>query len=271
MDPIKIHTIVTHRQPHWDEAVAKLLLVLFGEAFFPGVSTAKTIFWNAGSSTPDGRPALEWEAEGYILVGVGGGRFDEHPSKTQERKKDCAATLVAKYLGVDNDPALKSLLDYTCETDLSRISLPGQFKNLAIFGIANLGKLVNRFAGGDDQKVLDWMIVAAEAQYLSQKSFFEAKKEFAEKAVVTEVKLNSCHEPLKVSAIISENTSMKDLARSREGNQSAVFIQQNSKGQIQIHTNTVAYKGLKIYDAVRLVRAAEFMAKFGALNGEMPT
>jgi hypothetical protein len=72
------HTIVTHVRPHLDEILAILFLRRFGESRFPGVSTAKLVLWDAGPLTPDRRPASDYANEGYVLIGVGGSRFDEH-------------------------------------------------------------------------------------------------------------------------------------------------------------------------------------------------
>ncbi|MBI3633275.1 MAG: hypothetical protein HY226_03220 [Candidatus Vogelbacteria bacterium] len=263
MDPIWINTVVLHKQPHWDEAVALFLLRLYGAPLFHGIREAKVVFWNAGSNTPDGRSAAEWEAEGYLLVGVGGGRFDEHPTRTKPREQEfCAATLVAKCLGIKKDEAaLRTLLAYTYRTDATAVNLPGADRDLVIFGIANVSKMINRYvANGDDQKALDWMMMAVEAYYGSQMEFIYAKQEFEQSGTVTTVQLEGFQQPLKISAVVSDNTQMGPMLRSKEGNQSAVVIQKNSKGQVQIHTNK-AYKGLKIFDVARYIRVAEFLTK----------
>ncbi len=65
------HTVVFHKFPHLDEVVAYILALLYGRRIWPGINKAKVMFWDAGAKTPDGRPAHEWQSEGYLLIGVG--------------------------------------------------------------------------------------------------------------------------------------------------------------------------------------------------------
>lgn len=82
-------TIVTHKKPHGDEICAISLLKRFRSG----------VFYNApvhtvGSDEEAEKFASENEC---ILLGIGGGPFDEHGKDTGE----CSATLVAEYVNLD--------------------------------------------------------------------------------------------------------------------------------------------------------------------------
>jgi len=80
--------IVTHIQPHGDELCAIALIKAFG-----GFEQKAAKIITVGS---DEEAKLHMH-EDNIIVGIGGGRFDEHGKNNQE----CAATLVARQLRVD--------------------------------------------------------------------------------------------------------------------------------------------------------------------------
>jgi hypothetical protein len=100
-----VKTIVVHQNPHLDELAAAWLLRTRGETKFPGVEKAKLVTWgkkDLANTTPE-----ICVMNGILLVGLGGGMFDDH----QDGRPDCAVTLVAKHLGVEKDFGLKTLLN----------------------------------------------------------------------------------------------------------------------------------------------------------------
>lgn len=114
----EVTTVVTHHKPHVDEVVALWLLRRFGEDIFPGVQTATIEYINPGRALPDGRNAADWEAEGKLLLGVGGGLFDEHPDAGEDRAVDASATtLVAEALGLMRNRDLRAILRYAQNND----------------------------------------------------------------------------------------------------------------------------------------------------------
>lgn len=80
--------IITHRQPHGDELCGIAFIRAFGG---PLQKTAPII--TVGSD----EEAKRYMCDDNIIIGIGGGRFDEHGKGSQE----CAATLIAKRLKVD--------------------------------------------------------------------------------------------------------------------------------------------------------------------------
>lgn len=80
--------IITHRQPHGDELCAIAFIRAFGG---PMQKSAPII--TVGSD----EEAKRYMHDDNIIIGIGGGRFDEHGKGDQE----CAATLVARRFKVD--------------------------------------------------------------------------------------------------------------------------------------------------------------------------
>jgi hypothetical protein len=116
---VQVRQLVTHRDPDIDDVEAIRLLITRGESHFPGISQAE-IVTTADRNT---RSSEELESEGVILVGIGGSKFDEHPHEGRERRaEDCAATLVAKHLGVADAPELQANLAYALDKNYRAVS-----------------------------------------------------------------------------------------------------------------------------------------------------
>ena len=152
MTQLRIHTILTHRDPDIDEIVAIHLLKRHGELKYPGISKANIV--TIAQRNTEGKSAEEMEREGVLCIGVGRGRFDEHPSENRARVEgECAATLVAKDLSMRDDQVAKSNIEYALEKNYSA--------NTWEFEIAPLEKLAFRYLAhtGEDknmeQKIFD--------------------------------------------------------------------------------------------------------------------
>ena len=108
------NTIVTHENPDLDAILSSLLLKLFGEKKFPGVTTAKMEFVSAGTLYKGERSQKLLE-QGIITVDTGGGQFDTHPDDNNKVDRDklnrSASDLVAEYLGVIDDPKWNLLIE----------------------------------------------------------------------------------------------------------------------------------------------------------------
>ncbi len=253
-----IHIVVTHERPHIDEIGAIWLLRRFGQDLFPGIAEAKVIFWGNGGETPDGRTALDWEDDGYLLVGVGRGRFDEHPDLLNggaRKKEECAATLVAKFLEVEDDPALEKILRYIKNDDLKGGS-----------GSFDLGKLAQVMYQTHDQlEVITWATLALEAKYQEQLTFWtDTRNEFETKVAIQEVA--GPGRLLRLAIIESDSDQIGMFYRTRVAGDNAVLIQRRSTGHILIHTNRK--HGLKLGDVARLIRVAEIKTK-GPVKGKL--
>ena len=243
-----ITRVYTHENPHLDEGVAIWLLNKFGESLFPGIAAVsepyKICYLNGGGKYS--KTAEAYETMGALLIGTGGGRFDEHPSENGERKENkCAATLVAEALGIANDLALEQILKSTSNNDLKGAGEP--------MGMAKIMKsmLENNVHPG---RVLLWLFMGLDAMYETQRKFhYETAKEFSEVAEVKEI--SSPKGTIRVAIIKSDNAQMSIYARSEVGGNAAIVIQSRSTGHIAV-TNKQAL-GIRMNGVVRAIRIAE--------------
>lgn len=248
----KFWKIVTHRMPHIDEIWAILLLRMFGEKVYPGISQAEIEFCDPGFQE---KTAKAFEEEGILLIGVGGGDLDEHAPMNGVRKKgECAATLVAEALGLSEDPALEKVTDYVAKNDLhgggGYLSLP------------HTVKLLYEQNPEDPMVAINFATQALMAAYFDQLIFLnEARKEF-EKAVIEHIEVGD--NTLTIVTIESDNGLVNKYARSRHGAEAAVVIQKRSSGHMSIFTNR--YHKVNLCDVVRMIRLLEQRAKGAVLS-----
>ncbi len=221
-----IKKFATHERPHLDEIVAWWLWRLR----FP--QTQLLLVKN-------GNLRVKFEKD-TIAVGIGGGEFDEHSTGKDDRKKEqCAATLIAYHLGVDEDPCLKQLLQYALNNDLKG-------SNGGILSVDV--RIKTMYDHMDQKKVIEWALVAIDDLYAEQKKFF--KNDFDEKAKVTTIKHKG--RDLKIATIVSDNTIMSKVARSKGID---LLIQQQSSGAVQIFSKKES--SLDMSSLVRVLRVEE--------------
>ena len=122
---VSVRVIVTHTKPDLDEITAWWQACRFGEKIFPGAKEAYVVFVSERSPGYKGRMPKECEQDGILLLGVGGGQFDEHPNDGKGRKEnECAATLMAKALGIEEDPAMERILRFVFNVDTKPCKQP---------------------------------------------------------------------------------------------------------------------------------------------------
>lgn len=249
--PVRFTELLTHERPHLDEIVAIWLLRKFGEQRFPGSSTATVSFTSVRKLAEAGLKPDDYEARGMLLLGIGGGRFDEHPTLDEGRKAgDCATTLVAKELGVSDDPALVKILRFVRAADVEGNASP--------FDISYVVKLLHARYPTDPHRVIEWALVAIEAKHQEQVRFFTVvKPEFDAKAKVEEVAVGQRR--LRMVTIDSDEDGIHKYARSEYGARAAVVIQRRSTGNVAVFGNKQA--GVDLREAAKLLRLAEQVAK----------
>lgn len=163
-----ITKIITHKRPHADELVARMLLRKFkeGEEKFPGISHAHTTYMATGE-LPDGKTSTDFPDT--VFLGCGGGMFDEHATTKKERDTDeCAATLVAKHLGLDNDKALEKILHFVKSEDLGGAKVKNELPKII--------KYLHQ-ASEDQESIAKWAEDAYFAEYNDEKKFLESIKD----------------------------------------------------------------------------------------------
>lgn len=223
-----------HENPHFDEILAWWLLESFGTEEF----------------------LEEYAPNATLQIGIGAGPFDEHPGLGNEKKEgECAATLVAKALGVDDDPALEPLLRYVRVRDLHGGAHP--------FELEALVKVLHQQFPDRPSKVIRWVETAIEAKYQEQLQFMtETKAEFEQVAEIEEIP-GPNRKMLKMVSVVSDNPLMNKFARSSHGGCAAIVIQKHLSGDlagnVQIFTDKRA--GIDLRDVIRLIRLEEQKTK----------
>lgn len=148
--PIPIKSVFTHTFPHVDELIAILLLQNYGENFFPGIKKARISFTKERDIKGDFLLRQQ-----ILCLGIGGGVFDEH-GRGGNKKSETAASLVAKYLEIDNRPAIKKLLNYALNVDKKGSGDP--------FDIANMVKDFYQIEPTESrEEVFQWAMKALQA------------------------------------------------------------------------------------------------------------
>lgn len=151
-EPRTVHTIALFPKIQADTAAAVCILHLFGEELFPGVSKAEFAFWTA---LPQEKTPQEYEAEGYLLLDLGGA-FDHHIINEQSgARTQCVATLVARHLGLDTHPALKKILAWAKRDDLEGKGTVSADPLDRAFGLSGIIMNLNRLYHKDPGFVLD--------------------------------------------------------------------------------------------------------------------
>lgn len=118
--------IFTHESEHFDEWLAIWFLRKFGEGKFPGIKDAKVMHTTTGEK-PLGLDAAQCEKAGALCIGINHSDFDDHKPGNEG---ESAATLVATYLDIVDDPALKPFIMFVIANDANGKGQPGDLANL---------------------------------------------------------------------------------------------------------------------------------------------
>lgn len=224
-----IHTLITHDDPHFEEILGRWELRRFGREKFPGVESAKLLFWKGGKA-PDGKPAEVYEKEGCLLIGVGGGRFDEHLPGGDRKSGETTASLIAKELGIYELPELVQLLRFAQNVDSKAVAHP--------FDLSSLVKAMHRLHPDAPRMVVDWATEAIEAKYEEQRRFWSAKADL-DRALRTEVRLLDGR-IVTMAVVDSDNPEFQNFTRSEHGGRIAIVVQRRQTGNVQIFTEKKA-------------------------------
>lgn len=265
--PNQIHTIAVYRRLHTDNICAVFLLQEFGEEKFPGIKDAKVELWDR---EPEDKTADELEQEGYLLVDLGEGKFDHHHHDRHDAlKTDCASTLVAKYLEIDQMPALKKLLTFVKRDDLEGRGIVSKDVIDRLFGLpAIILNLVKAYPEHPDY-VIDIVKRIFQAHFFEQykrtvlmPAEFEKLKDEG-KATVTKMFAGS--EQLNVVLIETDSDTMAGYLRAVSDVGADVVVVRRSSGHTAIITKDrkprVDFRG-----TIRRLRQEEALKKGIALH-----
>lgn len=228
----RFHTIVTHVRPHFDEIVAIFLLKTYGNWAFPGIRNAKFEFIDAGSAAADGRTAEDWEKDGVLYIGVGHGRFDEHPTPGRPRIEDqSAASMVAKAIKIEHRGHIRVLVEYTTEHDTKGNQAKGRFSQ---FLWAPTIGMMNSDPDNRPQDVITWALKMLKAYDKGAKSYQNEGPKVLRQARV--VPLGGDGSPT-LAVIQSDNEHAWRYGWTEKGGRHAVILLCQPNGHMQIFTN----------------------------------
>lgn len=256
MTPTPIHTIVIYSRPHADTIAAIFLLRYFGNQHFPGIENATVEFWNTVKA---GKTIDEWEEAGYVLVDMGGGKFDHH-QEDHTAKKDCASTLIARYLGIDTDPALKRLLQYVKRDDLEGRGIVSKDVIDRAFGLSAIIMNLNRDYPDHPEYVVDIVSRIYLAHYHEQyRRLVLMPQEWAELQATgkaTRFDITAAARTLHVAMVESDSKALVGFLRAIKEVQADIVVQRRSSGHINIVTRQTSER-IDLRPAIALLRAAE--------------
>ena len=228
-----IKEIVTHGGAvDFDEFLARLLLKINGEEKLPGVSTA--VFRQI--TAEDDLEKLK-KRKDVLLLGLGGGPFDEHVGG-EEKTKECCATLVAKFLGLDKEFCWSKILKYALHTDKNPPNLT--------LDLAPTVVRLQRIGYGLDA-VMTYVELTVDAAYADQRGFSHTS--------VKDVKEEKITVNGQEYFIAIAQTDDLDISRFMRFLGAAVIVVENSHGKISIMTNR-EYR-LDLRDVLRIIRIWE--------------
>ena len=240
MLPGTVRYLVTHVRPHWDEIVAIWLLVRFGNRQFPDINKAVDVFWDGGPQVEVlgvARPLAEIRPFS-LFVGTGGGPLDEHIAEGR-LEDSCAATLTAKFLGIQNNPALRQILSYTLNNDTKGGA--GAFEL----------PIVLRTKGLPAKEAFRLGFVVLDTFFQEQKHFHEVVVPFFKK----NSRVAIARDKFLVLAISGEDEALAKAARYCSPNH-VMLIQVTSRGA-NIFVNSKSEHRISLAGLVQEIRKAE--------------
>ncbi|MEK9134905.1 MAG: hypothetical protein AAB451_01255 [Patescibacteria group bacterium] len=242
-----ITQIVAHGSPaHLDEIVAYIALRDMGELMLPGISTAAF-----RCLTKEDNVAELAEREDIVLLGTGAAFrkngnshriFDEHIANGDtSQKEECATTLAAKRLGLEEDPAWVRILKYVLHTDKNPPNLT--------LGLAETVMRLQQ-QGKNLAFTVSYTETALYASLAGQGEFAKALREIVDNELTEDLVING--ETLKI-VVVDDKTPLITQAARFFG--AAVVVVKSQSGQTQIlSTNNLR---LDMRDTVRVLRLRE--------------
>jgi hypothetical protein len=245
--------IVTLPRVQVDALIACFLLTYFGEEHYPGIKDAEYLFW---INIPEGKTVEQLESEGYILLDMGGGKFDHHTAEDKKHEK-CMSQIVAEHLGIHKEASVRKLLEYAHRDDILG---KGTLSNDPIdraFGLSGLVSNLNRTMPDDQLAVLKTIMPLFLAHYIEERKRSEDfPKEYHEKLNNGKAYLITIETPrgaLKMTIIETDEIGMAGYLRAQQGID--IVVQKMSSGHVNIITQQK--KQLDLSQIIKFLRIAE--------------
>ncbi len=257
--PLPIKTIALFPKIQADTATALYILKTFGQSAFPGIDQANVVFW---TGLPEGTTAEKWQSEGTLPVDLGGGLFDHHVTNQESGKRtECVSTLIAKYLGIESQPALRKILAWAKRDDLEGKGTISEDPLDRAFGLSGIIMNLNRAFNETPQKVLDLILPILHYHVLEEvKRTEELPKEWEQllaSGKAQQVKFKQGPAELKGAVVETDNIALAGYLRAAK--RMDVIIQRRSTGHTNVLTQQV--RSLDLRPVIEGLRIAEGMKK----------
>src|SRR3989344_1298144 len=247
-------TIVMFPKVQIDTAVSYFLLKNFGESKFPGIGQAGLEFW---TELPDGKNTDDLEKEGFILIDLGGGRFDHH-GLGEANKKYSSSHLIAKYLEVAGRKDLRRLLEFARRDDLEGKGTISHDPIDRAFGLSALLTNLNKTFSDDPKKVMNLVLPMIVGHYIEENRRYELlPAEYQKLHQDGKVKIFSAKHfgnDMKVIYFESDNNSLAGHLRSSMVGADLV-IQRLETGHVNFVTKQS--RQIRLHKLARLVKLLE--------------
>ena len=253
--PTPITTIVLPTTLQPDTLAAIFLLKKFGEEKYPGIKTANVAIWQV---VPEGESPDSLEKKGYLLIDVGGGKFDHHTKP----KGATASLLVAHDLEIIEKPALCKLLEYARRDDLFGRGTVSVDPIDRAFGLSALIYNLNKSCVGNPDRVVEVIMPVLAGHYNEEvRRTEELPKEFEEAKQANKVRMIEVRQrDKKLSAVFieSDNGSLAGYLRSGLGGKFDIVVQKATTGHVNILTRPTKRPDLRSLACLVRIREAEF-------------
>lgn len=229
-------------RPQPDTLVAIFLLKRFGKEKFPGVEEAGVEVWQ---KLPEGKSGEELEREGYILIDIGGGKFDHHDQKG----KTTASQMAADFLGISEDASIAKMLEYARRDDIFGRGTVSEDPIDRTFGLSAIIYTLGKNLPKSPQKVVDIILPILISHHNEElRRTKELPDEFQKKLAEGAVKTSEAKQrgkKLKVVFLESDNPSMSGYLRSQNGGKYDVVAQRGEAGHVNILTRQAKHIDLR--------------------------
>ncbi len=257
-----VKAIILPVRPQPDTLAAIFLLKRYGKEQFPGIEDAKLEIWQ--KLEDDGKTGEDFENDGYILIDIGGGKFDHH----DQRGKTTASQLVADFLGVSEEASIAKLLEYVRRDDFFGKGTVSEDPLDRAFGLSGIITALNKSLPANPQRIVEIIMPILAAHHNEElKRTKELPEEFhkkVEEGAVHNIEVRQRGKKLKVVFIESESSSMAGYLRSQDGGKFDVVVQRSSTGHINILTRQAKHLDLRSLAVV--LRMEELSARSSDLE-----
>lgn len=209
--------IPTRPQP--DTVVAIFLLKRFGKERFIGIEEANV---EVHPQLPENETFDSLLTKHIIAIDLGGGALDHHGTE------ECTSERMAKFLGVENDPALKRLLEYARRDDKLGKGIVSTDPIDRALGLSGLIASLNKMHTGNPTAVVEAVLPLLEAHYFSARQHhvelpqeLEAKKK---SGAYEERNAAQGHKKLLIAYVVSDKPSMPTFLRSPQGPRADIVV-----------------------------------------------